>query len=74
MQSLLFSQLLQKLPVSWLVSAVLGMKVKQGKSAIWLFFKISLSITISMESSRRDLFSDVVFQKFILKEKAYKNY
>jgi len=36
----------------------LGMKVKQGKSVIWLILKVPLLITISMESSQRDLFID----------------
>jgi len=47
---------------------VLGMnKVTQGKSVIQLFLKISLCITISMESSRRDLFIDMVVDRFIYK-------
>jgi len=32
------------------------MKVNQGKSVIWLFFKINLPTIISIESSRRDGF------------------
>jgi len=37
-----------------------GMKVKQGKSVTCLFFKVPLRITLSMESSRRDLSIDMV--------------
>jgi len=36
------------------------MKVKQGMSVIWLFLKIPISITLSMKSSRWDLFIDMV--------------
>jgi len=46
-------------------TSVLRVKVKQGKSSIWLFLKIWL--TISMESSWRDLFIDMVVDRFILK-------
>jgi len=42
------------------------MKVKQGKSVIWLFLKMPLSLSI-MESSRRDLFIDVDVDRFIFK-------
>jgi len=44
----------------------LGMRIKQ-KSVIWLFLKVPLWITISMESSQRDLFIDKVVEGFILK-------
>jgi len=43
------------------------MKVKQGLSLIWLFLKIPVGITISMESSRRDLFINMVVDRFIFK-------
>ena len=43
------------------------MKVKQRKSLIWLFLKIHLRITISMESSRWDLSIDMVVDRFIFK-------
>ena len=36
------------------------MKVNQGKNVIWLYLKISQRITISIESSRRDLFIDMI--------------
>jgi len=42
------------------------MMVKQGKSVIRLFLKIPLSITISIESSRRALLIDMVDDRFIL--------
>jgi len=41
------------------------MKVKHGKSVIWLFLKIALRTTISMESSRRDLFIGMVVDRYI---------
>jgi len=43
------------------------MKVKEGKSVNYLFRNINLSITRLIESSRRDLFIDMVVQKFIFK-------
>jgi len=43
------------------------MKVNQGKSDICLLLKILLWITISMENSRRDLFIDMVVDRFISK-------
>jgi len=49
------------------LTPILGMKVKQGKSVIWLFSKIHLRITISMGSFQRDLFIDMVVDRFILK-------
>jgi len=39
------------------------MKVKQGKSVIWLFLKILMNNHI--ESSRRDLFIDMIVDSFI---------
>ena len=39
------------------------MKVKHGKSAIWLCLKKVEWITISMESSQRDLFIDIVVDR-----------
>jgi len=45
------------------------MKVKHGKSVIWLFLKIPLRITISMEKSRQDLFIDMVVDKFTYLQK-----
>ena len=45
--------------------AALVMKVKQGKSVIWLNSKITVWITISIKSSWRDLFIDVVVDRFI---------
>jgi len=41
------------------------MKVKQGKSVIWLFLKINLSTTTSMKRSRRELSIDIVIQRGI---------
>jgi len=46
-----------------------GMKVNQGKSLIWFFLKIPLWTTISMESSRQDLYIDMVVDMFTLKNK-----
>jgi len=43
------------------------MKVRQKKSAMCLLLKISWWITISMESSRRDLFIDMVVDRYIFK-------
>jgi len=43
------------------------MKVKQGKSAIWLFLKINISITISMKRSRRELSIDMVIHVYLKK-------
>jgi len=43
------------------------MKVKQGKSGIWLFLKIPIWITISLENSRRDLSIDMAVDGFIFK-------
>jgi len=43
------------------------MNVKQGKSAISLYLKIPQWITISIESSWRDLFIDMVIDMFIFK-------
>jgi len=60
----LYSVLLQKLQK---LTPVLGMKVKQGKKRNLIIYKTPLRITISMESSRRDLFIDRVVGKFILK-------
>jgi len=57
------------IPLSGSPIAVLGIKVKEGKSVSWLFQKISLSLTILVKSSRRDLFIDTVVQKFIFKNK-----
>jgi len=45
------------------------MKVKQGKSVIWLFLKIPIGITISMESSRQGFFIDMIVDSFILKKR-----
>jgi len=42
------------------------MKIKQGKSVIWLFLKIFIRIIMSMESSRRDIFIDMDVDRFIL--------
>jgi len=42
-------------------------KVKQGKSGIWLFLKIPLWITISIHSSRRGLNIDMVVDGHIFK-------
>jgi len=46
---------------------VTDMKVKQRKSVILLVLKIPLSITMSMESSRRDLVIDVLVGRFVFK-------
>jgi len=43
------------------------MKVKLEMSVIWLALKILQRITISMESSQRDLFIDIVVDRFIFK-------
>jgi len=43
------------------------MTMKHGETSIWLFLKINLSTTISMERSRRELSIDVVIHKGILK-------
>jgi len=42
-------------PVLSSPTPVLGMKVKQGESAIGLFFDMNLLITISMKRSRPEL-------------------
>ena len=42
------------------------MTVKLIRSIVYLFFKISFPTTIPMESSRRDLFIDMLFDRFIL--------
>jgi len=43
------------------------MNVKQGKSVIWLFLKILLWVTISVKISWRDLFIDMVVDRFVCK-------
>ena len=50
----------------WKLTPVLGMNVNR-ESVIWLFLKIPRWITISIESSRRDLFIDMVVDGFIFK-------
>jgi len=47
------------------------MQEKRGKSVILLFLEIFLRITTSMKSSRRDLFIDMVDERFILKKSRY---
>jgi len=63
-ESLIFSEFSLNL---WTYSNLECMKVWQEKTVIWLFLKILVWITISMESSQRDLFIDVVVDRFILK-------
>jgi len=46
-------------------TTVLGSKVKQGESVIWLLLKINLSTTTSMKRSRQELFIDMVIQTVI---------
>ena len=48
-------------------TSVLGIKVIQNKSVIWLFFKINLSTTISMKRSRRELSIDILIHRGIFK-------
>jgi len=40
---------------------------KTEKNVIWLLFKVTKSITIPIESSLRDLFDDIVVDRFIFK-------
>jgi len=41
------------------------MKEKQRKSVSWLFLKVPLSTTIAIESPRRELFIDMIVERFI---------
>jgi len=41
------------------------MKIKKGKSVIWLFKKMPLLMNMSRERSRRDLFNGMVSDMFI---------
>jgi len=56
-----------KTPVLGNAAPVLGMKPKRGWYVFWLFFKIGLCSSTSMESSRRDLSNDVAEHGPILK-------
>ena len=47
-----------------LIPFFIGMKVKQRKSVFWLFLKMPLKKTISMKSSQRDFFIDMVVDRF----------
>jgi len=53
----------------FLLCIYLFMKINQGKSVIFLLFKIPLWTTISVESSQRDLFIDMVVDTINLKNK-----
>jgi len=46
---------------------VLGIMVKQRKSVIWIHLKRNLSTAISMKSSSREHFIDMVIYKGIFK-------
>jgi len=46
---------------------VLGMKLKRGWQVFWSFLKIDRCSATSMESSRRDVFNDMVGHSAILK-------
>jgi len=46
-----------------------GNAVKQGKSVIWLFLKINLSRSMSINRYRRELSIDMVFHNGISKQK-----
>ena len=50
---------------------VVGNKVEQGESVIWLFLKINLPTTTSMKRSRRELSIDMVVHSGILKNNAF---
>jgi len=54
-------------PCLFVVTPVLGMKMKQWEIVIWFFRKINLSRTISMKRSRRELSIDMVIHRDIFK-------
>jgi len=56
---------LKPTPVLDCPTPVSGMKVKQGKSVIWLIIKINLTTTILMKRSRRELSIDMLIQGVI---------
>jgi len=49
------------------LTAVLGMKVEQGESAMSLLLKINRSTTTSMKTSRRELSIEMVIHRSIFK-------
>jgi len=55
-----YSAQLKLTPLLGCPTPVLNVKVKQGESVIWLFWKINISTVISMERSRRELSIDMV--------------
>jgi len=50
------------------------MKLNQEKRIIWLFLKIPLSITLSTESFRRDLFIVTVIERFVFKNNKIRSF